>query len=409
MAGALLQSIIDRLHDRAFERRALISIVCFAFIVRVIFVALFPDQSSLLPDAETYRQAAKDFTSFQPVRTHHVMPGYPALIALMGPSGGLLVDILLSTLAVWCVGRIAREITGDPLSGLCAAFAWAINPFSLFYCSVGMTETMFVTLVLAGFLAFYRRDYWAGSIAMGAAILTRPMVELLIPVLIVAFVIVVHRATTKQTLQKLGIFVIVYVAMMSPWWAHNFAKYGEFVRLNLSDGYVLYSGNNTMNKSGGGIGNIDFTIKDFKHITDPVEQNRAMRQAAVRYIIDHPQRFAELAWLKFKRLWRLWPYSADFARPLYIFVSFMTMVPLLVFAVAGLGIQLRSAWRPVTPVIMFIGYMTAVHMVTIASVRYRFPMEPFLVILAAPALAWSVRYALLSRTAHSTATAVPAA
>ena len=40
---------------------------------------------------------------------------------------------------------------------------------------------------------------------------------------------------------------------MSPWWYHNFIKYDQFVRLNLSLNYMLFVGNNENNKSGGGV------------------------------------------------------------------------------------------------------------------------------------------------------------
>jgi hypothetical protein len=50
---------------------------------------------------------------------------------------------------------------------------------------------------------------------------------------------------------------------------------------------------------------------------------------------------------------------------------------------------------------LFIAYTTAIHMVTIGSLRYRFPMEPFLAILAALPLAWIVRRALKSPLASA--------
>ena len=48
--------------------------------------------------------------------------------------------------------------------------------------------------------------------------------------------------------------MLVYVALMTPWWAYNYARYGQFVRLNLAGGIVLYTGNNPLNVSGGGVG-----------------------------------------------------------------------------------------------------------------------------------------------------------
>jgi hypothetical protein len=43
-------------------------------------------------------------------------------------------------------------------------------------------------------------------------------------------------------------------------------------------------------------------------------------------------------------------------------------------------------WRDLAPIYLMIGYFTFVHVITIASVRYRLPIEPLLIILAAAAL-----------------------
>ena len=56
-------------------------------------------------------------------------------------------------------------------------------------------------------------------------------------------------------------------------------------------------------------------------------------------------------------------------------------------ALLALFYLLRWGWREwprICPLLLFIGYLTAVHMVTVGSVRYRLPIEPFLIVLAAP-------------------------
>ena len=61
--------------------------------------------------------------------------------------------------------------------------------------------------------------------------------------------------------------------MLSPWWAHNWYKYDGFVKLNLSGGYHLYSGNNPENLSGGGIGGTDVNhgSVSYTHLTLPTK------------------------------------------------------------------------------------------------------------------------------------------
>jgi hypothetical protein len=147
-----------------------------------------------------------------------------------------------------------------------------------------------------------------------------------------------------------------------------------------------------MNQSGGGIGDVDYDQSAFSDISDPVARDRALKAAATRYILEDPLRFARLAWLKFCRLWRPWPYASQYSGGMIAAIVAASFAPILLFAVAGAIVGWRHDYRAVLPILLFIAYTTAVHMVTIASLRYRFPMEPFLVVLAAPVIAEAGRW-----------------
>jgi hypothetical protein len=65
-------------------------------------------------------------------------------------------------------------------------------------------------------------------------------------------------------------------------------------------------------------------------------------------------------------------------------------VPILVLAIAG-AIAARRRWRPLLLIYLLILYYTFLHMVFMAITRYRLPIEPYLIILAAVALARATR------------------
>ena len=54
--------------------------------------------------------------------------------------------------------------------------------------------------------------------------------------------------------------------------------------------------------------------------------------------------------------------------------------------------DLGRQWRLLAPFYVVIGYFTFVHVVTIASLRYRFPIEPLLIVLAADPIAALIAY-----------------
>jgi hypothetical protein len=220
---------------------------------------------------------------------------------------------------------------------------------------------------------------------MGGAILTRPHIALLAPILVLVFSQLNTPFAIGRALRNLLVFLACTVLLMVPWWWHNFEKYHAFVPLSLGGGVVLYSGNNPMNHTGGGIGGVDYDPNAFAEIADPIARDKALRAAAMRYILENPARFTDLALLKFGRLWRPWPYANEYSSGLVALVTAASFLPILLCAIVGCFM----AWKRCTaviPILLFMGYTTAVHMVTIASLRYRFPMEPFLVVLAAPVL-----------------------
>ena len=93
-----------------------------------------------------------------------------------------------------------------------------------------------------------------------SAILNTFATVLFAPFVIVWFTIIVKKDSPIIALKNLSIYALIYVVMMSPWWLHNYNKHHEFVHLNLSFGAILYSGNNEINTTGGGIGGLDYSI-----------------------------------------------------------------------------------------------------------------------------------------------------
>jgi hypothetical protein len=70
----------------------------------------------------------------------------------------------------------------------------------------------------------------------------------------------------------------------------------------------------------------------------------------------------------------------------FLIASLLSFVPALGLSLYYLMWSGLAHWRRVLPLIMFAGYLTAVHMVFPGSIRYRIPLEPFMICLAAAGL-----------------------
>ena len=148
---------------------------------------------------------------------------------------------------------------------------------------------------------------------------------------------------------------------------------------------MLWEGNNPYNVTGGVAGGDLRYLEEMPPGLDELEQDRWQRDRAVAFIREHPGRFARLALKKFVRFWNIWPNAPGFDRGMYRWVAFASFTPVLLLALSSLYV-LRMRWRQTVLIWLFICYYTAIHMVTIGSLRYRLPLEPLLLALAAAAL-----------------------
>lgn len=366
------------------------AIAVLAVAVRVAAASIVPDQSQILVDAIAFRDSAAALMQSGHIRDSFQMPLYPLLIAIAGPGiGQLAADILLSALLTWLVGALSFEIFADRLAAIFSALAIACYPPLIFMAIVGTSETLFIVLVILSFLFWYRGSFAPAAVFAVLAILTRPVFDVFAPMLVVVFAVMVHRLTPVQTVKRLLGYAVIYCALMAPWWVSNYHAYGEFVRLTAGGGTALYAGNNPRNTTGGGNLGEDYDLSGFVHITHPVERDRALTKAATDYIVQNPKRFFELAWLKFTRIWRPWPVNASYSSLPIILATAGSFLPVLLLGAAGIVLK-RRMLRRLSPVYLFaIGY-TAVHMIIVGTIRYRLPLEPFLIVFAAVAVsaAW---------------------
>ena len=368
------------------SRSSLIYLLVFGLAIRLAVLFLYPDQH--LPDVDVYIEAGKALFDTGILGTEKYMALYPIWAHITGGGLGLkIADIALSTLTIALIYQVTLEIFENRGTAVLAGLFAAVYPHFVFYSVSRLSETPYVFLTCLAFILLYRQRFWLGCIVLVLSIHVRPSIDFLAPILIISFAVLTHRLPKQETIGHVLKYVAVYLIFMAPWWVHNYAKYDTFIRLNVGDGIVIYSGNNPMNRSGGGVAyggpNDDMDLSIFNHIEDPVERNDAMKKAAFDFIKENPGRFVELAGIKFVRFWRLWPYAPAYQKPLYIVASLLSYGVILALCLVGMGRALKERWRQLVPIFLFSGYLLFVHMVTISSVRYRLPVEPFMIVIAA--------------------------
>ena len=366
-------------------------ILALAAATRLVGLLAFGDIR--FPDTRHYFRMGRELLADGMTENIRYMPLYPLWTQLTGEGLiGQLADIGLSIATVWIVYRLTEVVFHDRRAALIAALFAAIYPHFVFFAPLRLTETPYIFLLCGAFLLLYRERYAAGAALLVLTVLIRPTLEPLMPVLVFLFAWLVHGRNAGFAVKRVAVLAVIYVVLMTPWWIHNYQRYGEFVRLSMGLGTMLYNTNNPFITEGGRVYARDIDEKHGFAGMGGIERSKAMRTKAVAFIRENPGRFIELAGTRFLRFWRLWPYTERYKTPLTIAASVLSYVPILALALWFLARRLARDWRRLSPILIFTAFLTVVHMVVVASIRFRIPIEPFLIVLAAAQAAHLTRH-----------------
>jgi len=361
-------------------------IIFLSFFVRIASLILYP--SKVLPDTYTYLKIGEEIFSGKIIQTPLHMPGYGIWMFLFNfitqnNYGVIIGDIVISCLTVYVIYLLSYEIFKKKEISIISALIFALYPFSIFYSISALSETLFVFLLLLSILMFYRNDFFYGSLLIILSIYIKPTPDIFAPFLILIFSLVIKKYSFKKSIFHLCIYYTLYILLLSPWWFHNWKKYDGFVRINLSGGYHLYSGNNIKNKTGGGIGGIDvdhnWSDEDIKY--KGIEFHNKFKKEAYNFIKENPKEFVNLTMIKFLRFWRIYPYTNEYKGTIYKLISTLSYGIILILSILFI-FNSKKFLRIISPLLTIIFFTTAIHCITIASIRYRYPIEPILIIFA---------------------------
>jgi 4-amino-4-deoxy-L-arabinose transferase-like glycosyltransferase len=336
--------------------------------------------------------------------TGWLAPGYPALFAgLMAIAGGfgagaaLILFLLQSVLSAWtCVftWKLGTALGAERV-GHRAGWALAFWPSSIWIASGVMWDTTLVAfgVIVVLWAGFAHRRAGAATfalvgLALGALLLVNPAPLVLAPAL--AWIVWVGRTSVVDFVRKTLIMGACTVVVALPWLVRNQRELGLLVlRTNL--GVELDVGNNdeaegryqlsrhpSYNAS-------EFmryrTIGEAQYVSEASERARA-------WITQHPWRFLELGLLRATFFWfgvnPIADYRVDSTGRTPVtdprsWVKYAAYIGLGVLGLVGaLGWAVRAFEGRV--LVLVFTLFPAVYYVTHTLERYRYPIEPLLVL-----------------------------
>jgi 4-amino-4-deoxy-L-arabinose transferase-like glycosyltransferase len=323
-------------------------------------------------------------------------PLYPYMLAAGHALGGMtlvtLLQVLASSLLIPPVGRIGARLFGES-AGTCAAACVAFYPEFVWHSVHFWAEPLYVTLLFWAFERALsaqasgraRSAAWAG-VLFGLATLTREPALYFTPVVALWLA---WRLPRLRGIPCAAAFVAATLLALAPWTLRNWLAFRAFVPVSIMSGRTLWEGNTKLTH--------EQVFRRYRAIRGPdavMRQYRfAVAQALENIIARQPFWFFEKVGEQMPRLW-----AADnmalihMERGAYGRVSpqslrrvfVLTVAPYALLAVLFLVSVCRL--RPGPGVVLLLGfllYYCLVHVAVHGHPRFRLPVTPVLMLMAA--------------------------
>lgn len=238
-------------------KKSFLLIIFFAFFLRFIFLFFNPNYYN----TEFYGKLPDEWVYFKDFQIHDSQeykilgvnilkkhsfswdsnpvtlrtPGYPLFIAFIFFIFGIrdfwvmFFQVILSSLSVCIIYLITKEIY-DEKKALLSSFLLSIDPLSIFYSSVFMSETLFIFFFLLFLYFFFQKKYFLSSFIMSFSVLIRP---------ISTFLFVIFSFFIKKPIRAIP-FILISLIFPFLWSLRNYNHYKIPFLTSISGLNLLY-------------------------------------------------------------------------------------------------------------------------------------------------------------------------
>ncbi|HEX9512226.1 MAG TPA: hypothetical protein VF939_17160 [Puia sp.] len=361
-----LRSLLPALMERN-EQKILALILVLGLLLRV-WISFFSGLPNMHRDSYEYYSQAD--TLLAGGYTNYFPNGYPLIVALAKsiPRAGtaallLWLNIILSTLTIYFTYDIAKRILGGITPALLAAFIIAVFPSQINCVRWLTTEVPSAFFLLGAYFFYYRKRYWLSGLFFGLAAVIRTNIAPVFILLLLAELIFLKKINFKVLLG--GLLPLLLIA------SYCYGKTGSFSVSGNTYINILYA----VTASGG---KVDYHLGD-KH--PEINTTGKALQMYVDHLKDSPGEFIKQ---RLANLWELWgcPSSADGGRGMGSRILLLTGNLFMVI------LGLTGWWKnrkvfAISILLLPFLVVTPLHTLLIAIPRYAYPVEPFMILLAA--------------------------
>jgi len=372
---------VDRVDDRTFCDAAYYIYAAKGFLEGKGVVTIENKISSFAEAKKT----AVDYLSLKIIDKEHyahkaIPPLYPLFLALCFFVGGFntlayfIPQIILSSLTCLLIYLIAGEVFNKRIaliSGLLVAF----YPDLIFWASFARTETLFIFLLVLGFLLLIKGNsqrrltlLCLSAVVFGLACLTRITLTPFLPIIFLWLLFSFSNNKKKSFKVVLLMGLIIFMVLL-PWGIRNYVLFGEFTVLSEESGILI-----------GTIENKE-QYKDIEIEKGYKSYDSLILKIPV-FIKDNFKVYLVSCWHRFVIFWSPFTYVMKPLAKIYKGLTWLIVFPA---AFWGMIISRKKWGTDAGLIIIFIFYYALLHAASFADMGliYRYPIQPFLCIFAA--------------------------
>ncbi|HWE48629.1 MAG TPA: glycosyltransferase family 39 protein [Bryobacteraceae bacterium] len=332
--------------------------------------------------------------------TAWLTPVYPEILAAIFKVFGkytwnaflatALLNIFFSTLATIPIYFSAQKIKG-PAVAATAAWLWAVFPQAIVLPYEALWDASLGALIAATILwatLEFRRSHLTSGLTYGAlwglALMTTAALGSVFPFLLAWL----YRQTRRW--KPIALAAAVAILSCVPWTIRNYQTFHTLVPLRTVMGLSLWLGNNE--KADGTSTSNLHPISNSKERALYIDQgeipyNQNKEKEALRYMAAHPARTLLLSTRRFIAIWTggaVHPID-EFRNTNSIWIRWVLLfnISAALLGLAGIVILFKTGNPYAFPAAVFPLIFALPYYITLAPPRYRHPLDPALLILAA--------------------------
>jgi len=300
----------------------------------------------------------------------------------------LTINSVFSALTCIPVFLIARRCFGEK-TAIASAWTWALYPWAIYWCTTWIWETVLSTLLLV--ILFWLTlsmeehnglKWWIQfGLLWGVAVLSNTSLTSFLPASGLWALGGYAKKKSKHWMAGAVVASLVFLACITPWEIRNYRTFGHLFLIRSDFGMILRMGNGP-----GARGTWMLSLMPSRNDAEfaryasmgEIAYAAAQKQEAMQFIKESPRRFLVLCVKRFYYFWGGNPRSSVLQ-----LATLENVFAIATSAICFLGLirslckRIPGAWLLFWIILLY----PAVYYITYPNIRYRVPLDPYIVII----------------------------